>query len=142
MTSLLTVLCRPRYAPGPSDRLNALLHLPKEADSRPSVRATLESTSIDDERERPPAFKAAEVINRLLTELRDPESPWRDDVVVGWRPGRRPGDDQIPILRLPAAWINRLDRAAAGGAFDRMSAEAIVARVLTTEPPVTNEGEA
>ncbi|MCG6204176.1 hypothetical protein LPW26_05985 [Rhodopseudomonas sp. HC1] len=138
-SGLLALLAAPVNAPGPAARLNAVLYTTAEAKDRPSVAHDLKRSAIDDERSRTEAFKAAEVINRLLTELRDCESPWRDEVVIGWRPGRRPNAEPLPILRFPPQWLRRLDRAAATGAFRRLTAEQIVTRILTADDPATKE---
>lgn len=132
MTPFLTLLAEPQHIPGPAARLNAVLQ-PAASDSR-SVRALLDHDDEAEERARHPAFKALEVIGRLVAELRDPASPhhggWDLRLVADHATGRH-----REIVLFPAAWLARLDVAAERGAFVRYSAREITMRILTTDAP-------
>ncbi|MFZ5737709.1 MAG: hypothetical protein ACOY6K_12595, partial [Pseudomonadota bacterium] len=118
MTPFLALLAAPEHVPGPAARLNAVLQ-PAGSESR-SVRALLDHDDIAAERARHPAFKALEVINRLVSELRDPASPHHG----GWdrRPVRDGSGAMREIVTFPRVWLARLDTAAARGAFARYAA--------------------
>lgn len=132
MTPFLTLLATPDYVPGPAARLNAVLQ-PAGGDSR-SVRALLDHDDEATERARHPAFKALEVMGRLVAELRDPSSPHHGGWDRRWSLDRTTGRGR-EIVTFPAAWLARLDLAAERGAFARYSAREITEKILTTEAP-------
>lgn len=132
MTPFLTLLAEPQHIPGPAARLNAVLQ-PATSDSR-SVRALLDHDDEAEERARHPAFKAMEVINRLVAELRDPASPHHGGWDRRWALDHATGRGR-EIVTFPAAWLARLDLAAERGAVARYSAREIAMRILTTDAP-------
>jgi hypothetical protein len=132
VTPFLALLAEPRHVEGPAARLNAVLH-PAGSKSR-SLRALLDHDDEAEERARQPAFKALEVINRLVAELRDPESPHHAGWDRRWKLDHATGQGR-EIVTFPQAWLCRLDTAATRGAFQRYSAREIAEKILTTEAP-------
>ena len=81
----------------------------------------------------PQPVKAVAVMDRLLAELSDRESPHREAATRGYRTDE--DGNLVAVIQFPAMWLRRLDRAAESGAFDKKTADQIATVILTTEPP-------
>lgn len=77
------------------------------------------------------ADRLIDAFNLLLRECLDPESPHEFEATCVHD---HDGKEKI-VKRFPAEWCNRLARAAETRAFRRLSAAAVVERILTTEAP-------